>query len=133
MQNNNNNFYNPYSNPYYRSPYNVQPNNSFQQNTQPVMFSFVQGIEGAKAFFVQPNQTVILRDSEQNILYEKSADQQGRTSMKVYDLVEKVDKPQNNNFVTYSEFDQALKKIYKKLGIRNESNANVESNVNDGK
>lgn len=133
MQNNNNNFYNPYSNPYYRSPYNSYQQNNFQQNNPPVLFSFVQGVEGAKAFFVQPNQTVILRDSEQNILYEKSADSQGRTTMKVYELVEKTNKPENNQFVSYSEFDQAIKKIYKKLGIKNESNANVESNVNDGK
>lgn len=133
MQNNNNGYFgNPYYNPYNGFQANGQTNN-FQSNNQAprMIFSYVQGIEGAKAFFVQPNQTVFLRDSEQNILYEKSADFQGRTTMKIYELHEVGNKP-NVSYVPYEDFNKAIKKIYKKLGIKYESDANANSNVDDG-
>ena len=55
--------------------------------TQYIPLTFVSGIEGAKAFIVAPNQTVYLRDSDSDTLFIKSADVQGRYSLKVYTLV----------------------------------------------
>ena len=96
MQNYNNFRYQPM---YSSNPY--QPN---------VLFSYVMGIEGAKAFFVNPNQTVILRDSQDNYLYEKTADNQGRITMKVYELRD-VNETPKEEYVTKKEFEELLSKL----------------------
>ena len=63
-----------------------------QQPIQPVVYplTFTNGVIGAKAFFMaQPNSIVYLLDSDtNNVLYEKRADQQGRCSLKAYQLKE---------------------------------------------
>lgn len=95
-----NNFNNyPYGMPY--SPYGVNPgyqqNNYNQQMQQPVQqqtsylpLSFTNGVIGAKAFIVAPNQTVFLRDSDEgsNLLFEKSADMYGKYTIKAYRLTQ---------------------------------------------
>ena len=78
----------------YNSPYNQYPytNNVYQpqyqqpQQTTYLPLTFVNGIEGAKAFIVGANQTVYLKDSDSNILYEKRADQQGRYTLTAYEM-----------------------------------------------
>lgn len=60
-----------------------------QQNTG--NFTYVIGIEGAKAFPVSPGQEAFLMDSQEPIAYIKSADLNGRPSLKIYDLVERID------------------------------------------
>lgn len=100
--------FNRYNQPMYGQPNYNQPN---------VLFAYVMGIEGAKAFFVQPNQTVILRDSQDNYLYEKTADMQGRITMRVYELHDVEQKP-HVEYVTKKEFDELVSKL--NLGARNE-------------
>ena len=80
--------YNNYNNPYNQYPYavyNQQPQypQQYQQMQQPqqtnyLPLTFVNGIEGAKAFIVGANQPVYLKDSDSNILFEKKADNQGK-------------------------------------------------------
>lgn len=70
---------------------------------------WVQGEEGAKAYMVAPGNTVQLWDSENPVIYLKSADMSGVPSTRIFDLVERttVRIPQNvpmNNFVTREEF-----------------------------
>ena len=48
--------------------------------------TFINGIEGAKAFIVGANQVVYLKDSDSNILYEKKADAQGKYTLTAYEL-----------------------------------------------
>lgn len=102
----------PYGNPY--QPYGVNPNMyqnngyaqqmpqqqqpQFQPMQQPqtsyLPLTFTSGLVGAKSFIVAPNQTVFLKDSDEgsNLLFEKRADQNGRYTLKVYELNEiKVD------------------------------------------
>ena len=93
--------YNIFNQPMYGQPNYSQPN---------IVFAYVMGIEGAKAFFVQPNQTVILRDSQDNYLYEKTADMQGRITMKVYELHDVEQKP-HVEYVTKAEFNELLNKL----------------------
>jgi hypothetical protein len=80
------NYNNPYFNPYQQYPY-TQP---IQQQNAPMtnylQLTFINGIEGAKAFIVAPNQTVYLKDSDSNILYEKKADAQGRYTLTAFEL-----------------------------------------------
>lgn len=64
-----------------------------QQATQPVQQSpqtnssiiWVQGEAGAKSYLVAPNTTVQLWDSENQVIYLKSADASGMPSMKILD------------------------------------------------
>ena len=80
---------NNYNNPYNQYPYAntvYQPQYQQPQQTTYLPLTFVNGIEGAKAFIVGANQTVYLKDSDSNILYEKRADQQGRYTLTAYEM-----------------------------------------------
>ena len=72
--------YTPMYQPY--TPVQVQ-----QQNVAPVQggLNWVTGEAGAKAYLVAPNTTVALWDSEDQVVYLKSADASGMPSMKVLD------------------------------------------------
>lgn len=50
---------------------------------------WVQGEEGAKAYMVAPGNSVQLWDSENPVIYLKSADMNGVPSMRIFDLVER--------------------------------------------
>lgn len=98
------NYYNPYPNVNYQNPYFAQqiPQQTQQQgnyayNSQQLYnqqlnsgFQWVQGEAAAKAYHVDPGQTVLLMDSDNPVLYYKSTDQSGRPiPMIIYDLVER--------------------------------------------
>lgn len=55
-----------------------------QQNNQSGII-WVQGEAGAKSYMVAPNTTVQLWDSEEQVIYLKSADASGMPSMKILD------------------------------------------------
>lgn len=120
--------YNPYYNPYQQYPYTNngqnyqqgQPTNYYNQ--QPVQqaqqiqptqttylpLTFVNGVEGAKAFIVGANQVIYLKDSDSNVLFEKKADNQGKYTLTAYKL-EKVDinnigKDTNENPISTDRF-----------------------------
>lgn len=96
----------------------AQPNAPTMPQASSNSIIWVQGEEGAKAYLVAPNNTVVLWDSENPTIYLKSADASGIPSMRVLDWTErsatsKVTLPsvleQNaDKFVTREEFD-ALK------------------------
>lgn len=79
------NYNNPYFNPYQQYPY-TQPTQQNAPMTNYLQLTFINGIEGAKAFIVAPNQTIYLKDSDSNILYEKKADAQGRYTLTAFEL-----------------------------------------------
>ena len=91
-----------------------QPQQQTQQ-PQTIYYSltYVNGIEGAKAFIVQPNQIVYLKDSDSDVLFEKKADQQGRLSLTAYKLT-KVDLNNltagvvNDNYITSENLETRL-------------------------
>ena len=58
-------------------PYYQQPSNNG--------LTWVSGIESAKAWYIAPNTTVALWDSESQTIYIKSADASGMPSMKILD------------------------------------------------
>lgn len=86
-----------YNNPYQQYPYTIY-NNGYQQpmqyqqpqqqqmQTTYLPLTFVNGIEGAKAFIVGANQTIYLKDSDSNILFEKKADNQGKYTIVAFEL-----------------------------------------------
>lgn len=54
---------------------------------------WIQGIESAKAFQVAPNGTVVLFDTDEQVIYIKSSDMQGRPSMRILDYTIRSDAP----------------------------------------
>lgn len=73
--------------PYYPQVY--QPSNAPAQNgnqqSQNSGIIWVQGESGAKSYLVAPNMTVPLWDSENQVIYLKSADASGMPSIKTID------------------------------------------------
>lgn len=63
----------------------------YQQQNNPMIW--IQGIEAAKAYQTAPNSTVVLFDSEEQVIYIKSADMQGRPSMRILDYTIRSDAP----------------------------------------
>lgn len=70
-------------NPY--QPNQPQQPQSFQQNTN---ITFVNGIEGAKAYRVSPNSSVLLMDSGNSKFYVKSTDGLGVAKLTSYCFLE---------------------------------------------
>lgn len=106
--------------PYYNSPY--QPYNLYSPNmpqAQPQQQTnngiiWVQGEAGAKSYYVAPNTTVQLWDSETQTIYLKSADASGMPSMKV--LRYKIEEPQAapteaGGYATRGDIDSLLAQI----------------------
>ena len=60
-------------------------NQSFQSQTN---ITFVNGIEGAKAFQLRPNSNVLLMDSDNSKFYVKSTDNLGIANISSYSFVE---------------------------------------------
>lgn len=61
------------------------------QQNNPIIW--IQGIEAAKAYQTAPNSTVVLFDSEEQVIYIKSADMQGRPSMRILDYTIRSEAP----------------------------------------
>ena len=118
------NYNNPYFNPYQNYQYS-------QPQTNYLPLTFISGIEGAKAFIVAPNQTVYLKDSDSNILYEKKADAQGRYSLTAYEM-----KPVNDTskqqieFATTSDLTALKSMLTEKIDILSKD---VETLLNGAK
>ena len=58
------------------------PQNTYQNNSALI---WVQGETAAKSYPVAPNASVVLWDSEANVIYVKSADAAGMPSIKILD------------------------------------------------
>ena len=125
--------YNNYNNPYNQYPYTAygnnnnnmqyqqyaqQPQMAYQQQTPQNMqqpqqttylpLTFVNGVEGAKAFIVGANQIIYLKDSDSNILFEKKADNQGKYTLTAFELkqidINNIGKNTNPNPISTDRF-----------------------------
>lgn len=115
-----------------------QPQPQPMQNTGIV---WVQGEAGAKSYLVAPNTTVQLWDSENPVIYLKSADASGMPSMKILDYtVRGASEPRTSitkskdDFVTHTELrdleDRLTRTIEELKEVKHEStraNANGSS------
>lgn len=68
----------------YQTPQMQQVN----PQTNYLSLTFVNGIEGAKAFIVNPNQVIYLKDSDSNLIFEKKADAQGKYTLNAFEMKE---------------------------------------------
>lgn len=119
--------YNPYTNSYYQPPMMDQLGQlrqqqympqAYQQPVQPMQqqqpgpsIVWVQGEQEAMAYMVAPNSAVALWDSLAPVVYLKQADASGKPTIKIYDLVERSNRPiqpqqaQGAEYVTRQEFE----------------------------
>lgn len=116
-------------NPYYQNPYYSQPmpDNLMQMRQQQIMqpapppvpqnpvatggVQWVSSEQEARGYLIAPNSAVALWDSTAPTVYLKQADASGKPTLKIYDLVERVETAPNApqkpgvEFVTRKEFD----------------------------
>lgn len=109
----------PYQQPLYTAQPYQQP---MMQPRQPDMI-WVQGEAGAKSFMVAPNTTVQLWDSEDQVIYLKSADASGMPNMKILDYTIRQAGNQQaapalmqSDYVTRDELSAFEEKIKKMIG-----------------
>ena len=102
---------------YYPQQYSMQQN---QLTTPPTNngIIWVQGEAGAKSYLVAPNTTVQLWDSENQVIYLKSADASGMPSMKTIDYtIRDADSTSraiselDNKYITRDELNALKKQI----------------------
>lgn len=114
------NYYNPYMNNMNFPNTNTSPYNS--NNMAFKVFDYVNGIEGAKAYQVMPNQMIPLFDNDNPVVYLKQANQYGQATIKAYRLVDfelqnkPVEQPNidTSQFVSFKDFN-ALKQELENL------------------
>lgn len=118
---------NPYYSPYMPQYYpNQQQYNQQSQSQNANGIIWVQGIEGAKSFYVAPGQTAWLMDSESNCFFIKSVDASGMPMpLRIFDYNERKSNGSNNQqqqnvcqpdidvsaFVTRKEFEERIAQI----------------------
>ena len=102
---------------YYPSQTNAFPNVGVSQANAQNALIWVQGEGAAKSYPVAPNTSVPLWDSEQNVVYIKSADASGMPSIKVLDYTVRENAPRTAeiqpqaDFVTRNELADVQKEI----------------------
>jgi hypothetical protein len=122
----------------YNFPVGYQPYYQYAQNmNQPQQSSsqliWVQGEAGAKSYMVAPNQTVTLWDSEQNIIYIKSADASGMPAIKILDYTIRENSTQKTNkaklqddFATKEDVSKEIKRLEEMIREIKKPNASSE-------
>ena len=82
-----------------------QPGFRYPQRTDDNHFVWIQGREGAMAYPISPNSTLIFLDDQQPYVYKKKTDSEGKTiEFKVFKLVEEF--PNNQTVETISNNPQ---------------------------
>lgn len=97
-----------------------------QFNQQPYQYirsngiTWVQGIEGAKAFQLTPNSNIILMDSEtDNIFYIKTSDNVGMCNLRMFKFEEITNTPKSQNLDQYVRKDELEQLLNELLGGSN--------------
>lgn len=123
---NNNPYFNGYGNNYYQQP--------IQQQMQPTIIPmvYVNGLDGAKAYWMGTNSIAYLRDNnDDTILYEKKTDAMGKYYIKGFKLSE-MQLDQNGGFKTQNDNDSIklleskIDAIYSILATKNEVKSNEQ-------
>lgn len=127
----NNNYYNQMPYGYGSNYYQQQP---MQQQMQPTIIPmvYVNGLEGAKAYWMGTNSIAYLRDNnDDSILYEKKTDAMGKYYIKGFKLSE-MQLDQNGGFKTQNANDSIkllenkIDAIYSILAPKNEVKTNEQ-------
>ena len=129
---NNNPYYNGYNN-YYQQPnmYQQQMQQPMQQAPAIIPMTYVNGLEGAKAYWMATNSIAYLRDNnDDSILYEKKTDAVGKFQIKGFKLTEL--QVENGTFKAQNQQDSIklleskIDAIYSILATKNEVKNNEQ-------
>ena len=97
------------------NPYGYQQPNYFQPQPKTSNLIFVNGIEGAKSYQVYPNQMVMLLDSDNPIIYKKTANGYGQATIEAFKMVPITQDDKNINiddkYVLKTDFEALVKRI----------------------
>lgn len=112
------NYFNQGFQPYAPNMYGNQMNQPTRRPDD--AFTWVQGEAAAKSFMVAANSTVILWDSEAQVIYIKSADANGMPSMRILDYTFRDTPtnqafPANNDFATKNDLEAVEKRLNERL------------------
>lgn len=102
--------------------------NNFRNNIQLKQYADVNGIDGAKDYRIMPNSSMMLMDYNNPIIYKKSVDMNGNTSLR-YFKIEEIDEEtaisltqpvqqSQNNYASKDDIDninKRLDELFKKL------------------
>lgn len=92
--------------------YPFYPQNYYPAYQQQSNITWVQGIEGAKAYPVGAGNTVILLDSESSMMFIKTSDQSGMPNLRIFDYKERISEEREAPvYVTKKEFDDFVAKM----------------------
>lgn len=101
---------NNFNTPYYNPPYYGQPKTN--------QYAFVNGIEGAKSYQMQPNQMVMLLDSDNPIVYKKTSNGYGQATIECFKMVQiseeelrGINNQLQPEYVLKSDFEALVKRI----------------------
>lgn len=128
--------YTPYPNSYQQNGYQMpnyqqmqQQLNNLQQSlytpqqqpqqtqVQTNTYAWVNGLEGAKAYMVAPNSSILLMDNDKQSFYIKTANAQGQATMEAYEYKKASEKKAKekeldlSGYVKQSDFDNLNKKF----------------------
>ena len=88
----------------------IQPQQPQIQQQQPVYqqsgLIWVKGISEVNAYQLQPGSTVALWDTDEQVVYIKSADQTGRPSVTILDYIDRNAKSDNGQMENYATTEQ---------------------------
>lgn len=116
-------------------PYPQMMTNPYLQNQQTTNgINWVQGIEGAKAWQLQPNSNIVLLDSENDgKFYIKTSDNVGMCNLRVFKYEEITNVPKQSTELDLSEYvkKSELESLIKSI-IGGQNNEQLVSTV-DGK
>ena len=121
--------YGGFQNPYGQPQYPNQP-----QQAQKPYFDFVNGIEGAKSYRLNPGQTAFLMDNDNAVLYVKTANAMGQSSIEYYSISKitedavRGEKAAQTGYVSRDDFDALAKKVTlleRSMNSKPEESANV--------
>lgn len=104
--------------------------NAQETNQSSIVFAFVQGVEGAKAYYLSPNQKAILFDSDNDCFYIKTTDVYGMPApLEAFNYTKQVEEPvlrkANVEYVTKDEVKSMIQEALNTEG----SESNGESTV----
>ncbi len=98
-------------------------NNMYQSRSINNQYAYVNGIEGAKAYLMNPNQTILLMDSDNPIFYLKSSNQLGQANIRIFEFKEVLQNQSNNQgYLLKSDLEPILRRLEAiEKGATNES------------
>lgn len=96
--------------PFYQPTYNPTRNNGI---------TWVQGLEGAKAFQLAPNSTIVLMDSESDCFYIKTCDDIGMCHLRHFKYTEVDNTPPSvdlSQYCTKSDVENIVREVMSDYG-----------------